>query len=334
MRLCEAKERSIAEEILEQEGIATRAVKGSPSEKLLRAGQNRRERTRGKDVERLGLAIADLAERARRDDTLQARAMKAQGAWSRCETLYWKLAMSAQGVARSEARKAKSPHIGFEDLLQEATVGLVEAARRYDPKEKASFGTYARWWVRASVTKAVNDARMVRLPESALKCRREMKRHLDQGEAEGNPIQLSAAAKEVGMDLSRASRLMALQQPRSIEEPLPGTSGTTTAADVLEDEASVDPIEVVHRRSQWQSTLDAIDTLDERSREVVTRRYGLGAAPPETLSSIADDMGVTPQRIRQIQKRAESNLAELASARFTPPRPRGARAAAGASRLG
>ncbi len=314
MRLTEDQERDLARRVLDCDAEATAAVEGTPVASLLREGANGREKTRGKDVERLGKAVTALREEAPADADLRSCAAQAAASWQEAQALRWKLAMSAIGVARAEAAKAASVVDGWlEDARQEAMMGLLDAARRYDPTERASFGTYARWWVRAALKRAQHERRTIRLPESATKALRRLRQALRDRESSGEPASVEEIAREVGIDERRATQLLDLEQPQSMDEQLPGHDDLC-ARDLVADETTVDPLEEIEQQRQWALTEEALaEILDERSREILVRRYGIGQGGPETLSSIASDYGVTPERVRQLQKRAESRVAEYAA---------------------
>jgi len=311
MRLEDEEERAIAREAQHWELVAVEAVSQTAAAPLLDDGRNGRERTRGKDLDRLDTAVAALLEDTEgtaRNETQRELAREAQEALEQGVALRWKLALSAIGVARQETRRMVRSDSAFDDTLQDAVLGLFVAARRFDPDNGASFGTYARWWVRASLGRSLSDSRMVRVPESAQRLLRVMATRRD----ECPDASLAELADEAGIAPERAARLLALQQPTSMDEPLPGTAGVTRG-ETLPDDTLRDPDDLMHEQHLWRRTLEAVEELDERSREVVVRRYGLHSdGSVDTLAAIAEDFGVTPQRIRQIQKRAEAQMAELA----------------------
>ena len=310
MRLGRAEEQDLANAILDAEQTARQAVEGTPVAAMLDAGRTRRERTRGKEVARLGEAVASLRTRSKTEKELRHASTVAAAAWARSQQLRWRLAMSAIGVARAEARRAAGSALSFDDMLQEATVGLLEAARRYEPGTDASFGTYARWWVRAALTRATRRDSMVRLPGSALKAMARLREVM----AREGMDDVGLAAERLGIDTRRARHVMMLSQPTSMSEPLAREPGLTHG-DLLEDDTVRNPEDQLVEKNRWGLTSEAMDrVLDDRSKEVLVRRYGLHGADTETLRAIAEDFGVTPQRVRQIQKRAEGQIADYARA--------------------
>lgn len=316
MRMKQGQERQLANKILDLEKAARALVASSPASSALEHKHSNRERTRGKNVERLGRAVHVLAGEAKERPELRGTARRAHATWRESQELRWKLAMSAVGVARQEARRVRGAQLSPEDVQQEAMVGLLEAARRFDPDKGASFGTYARWWVRDALNKAVQDGRMVRIPESAVKDARDLRRVADARTREGRSCSIQEMASESGVSPRRAARLLAMRQPCSIHEKVGGESGPTRE-ELLADDDAIDPTTALDTRDRWLRAECAIrDDLDERSRDVLVRRYGLFGAEPETLASIAKDYGVSPQRVRQIQKKAEAAVAECAVAKL------------------
>lgn len=315
MRLNENQEVNLADKIMALEEVASSLVADSPVASELQTARTKRETTRGKDVERLGRAVRALRTAARTHSELRPQAREAQAAWQESQQLRWTLAMSAMGVARREASRVRGSRLGREDLQQEAVVGLLEAARRFDPQGGASFGTYARWWVRASLTKAVHHGRLVRIPESAVQDRRDVRRVVEDRERQGRACSIAEAAEVAGVKPRRAERLLAMQLPCSLQEPVGSSEGDFTREDLLADGSAADPAEDLELRQHWERAQYAIEaSLDDRSRDILVRRYGLFGAERETLASIAADYGVTPQRVRQIQKKAESVVADEALA--------------------
>ncbi len=306
MRLEEGSERELAREAWVWDSLAIEMVAKTSLSWMLDAGRNGRERTRGKGLDRLDEAIRALETRCHAGERSCVR--QAREAFRSAEELRWRLAYSAVGVARQEARRVSRKGHTREDAMQDAMLGLFQAARRFDPDHGASFGTYARWWVRAALTKAVNEARTIRIPESALQLMRVMRAHQD----EDPDASLQTLAEVAELPTDRASQLLAVCQPDSMDAPVPGAQGVTLG-DTLCDESAEDPGEVMNRARLWELTLQAVAELDDRSREVVVRRYGLDDRPAETLAAIAEDFGVTPQRIRQIQKQAETRMTKLAA---------------------
>ena len=125
------------------------------------------------------MMVRNMAKRTD-DPEIKAIAVQASRHWDEAESLRWQLAMSAMRIARGEARKLACSLMAEEDLVQEGYIGLLRAARRFDPDRGIRFTTYARWWVRAQMTRALETAgRMVRLPGGAVEQLRSLQRAME-----------------------------------------------------------------------------------------------------------------------------------------------------------
>ena len=137
----------------------------------------RQERTRAGKVQRLERAVMAVWEASKSDAELVPVARKARGAWKEAEDLAWSLAMSGIRIAHGEARKLAGPFLSEPDLVQEGYIGLLNAARRFEPGREIRFSTYAKWWVRAQMTRAIDHTgRPVRLPGCAVEQLRNLRK--------------------------------------------------------------------------------------------------------------------------------------------------------------
>lgn len=305
--LTRQQEHTLAERIADEEHQARQAVLHTPVDNLLTQGRTRRERTRGKQVDRLGEAVEALIELASDDPSWREDASEAQEHWLRSVELRWKLALSAEHVAKAEARKQKSATIDQADLEQEAIMGLLQAASRYEPDRQTRFPTYAKWWVKAAMTRSLRRDRTIRLPKSATKDLSKVKARLAQ--PPGDDITVEQAARDVNVRPERARQLLRFQQPVSLDAPVDADGeGSATLGDSIPDTEGPPPDEEAAAREQRERLEAAMHAcLDERSQDIVARRYGLNG-PKETLAAIGEDHGITPQRVRQLQKRALREL--------------------------
>ena len=146
----------MARDIRSAEQLALDAVSGIPeTDSILQQRPQRVERTRAGAVDRLEAAVKELQRlsRANKEDLdLKKLARKARRHWGTAEELRWNLAMSGRRIAHGEARKLAGPFMDEEDLIQEGYIGLLRAAKRFDPDRGIRFSTYARWWVHAQMT--------------------------------------------------------------------------------------------------------------------------------------------------------------------------------------
>lgn len=222
---------------------------------------------------------------------------------------------------RSVARPYRRQHIDREDLMQQGVVGLLTALERYDPSLGAPFWAYASWWVRRAMQQVVAQlSSPVALSDRTLRAlsRVGAARHdyVQQHQREPTRIQLAAAAD---LDEQYVATLIAARaRPRALEEPLGGADGATLARDLLSDPAAEDAFEAVRRRTAARQVGELLAQLGERERFVVRCRFGVDGEA-RTLRDIAGDLGITAERVRQIEQRALESL--HASAHRSPQAP-------------
>lgn len=312
------EEIDLAERIVAAEARATNAVKASPVASLLQRKRPKTERTRAGDVDVLASAVAELSRRARGDAGLRPIARQARGALQEAEDLRWRLAMSGARIASGEARKLAGAFLDLEDLIQEGFVGLFRAAKRFDPKRKIRFSTYARWWVRAQLTRAVdNTGRTVRLPGCAVEQRRNMRKLIDQFDRDGVAWTPQVLAEELGLETDRVSFLLNQGRTASLDEPVDADdAGSRSLGQVLADDSAVDPMEDSIQQQEVERLRDGVrELLSERQRYVVTHRYGLDGLDKRSLASIGRTLSLSRERVRQIEIEALRTMRQQADIR-------------------
>jgi len=221
----------------------------------------------------------------------------------------------------SIARRYLNRGLSLLDLIEEGNMGLLHAARKFQPDRGTRFSTYATWWIRQAVVRALaNQARIIRLPVhvelllgQALKKRNALTQEL------GRSPTNEELATALGWPVSEVEHLESLRHhPVSLDAPS-GEEGKATLHDVVEDPSSV-PGEGLGALLRARADLaGVIQDLPDNERTVVTLRFGLGSEDPMTLESIGRRIGLTRERVRQIEVAALRRLRNLLAARDVKP---------------
>lgn len=259
-----------------------------------------RQMEEGKDAA-LKLAVLDPseAERAR----LLAEVKRGEAARRRFIESNLRLVVSI-------ARRFVDRGLPLDDLIQEGNIGLFRAVEKYDYRKGWRFSTYASWWIRQAVTRAIIDqARTIRLPvhvselvSKVMKVTESLQQELDR---EPSTEELAVALGTPEENLRVALR--ALQRPVSLELSV-GEDDDGYLGDLIEDEAALAPPDVVGQELLGEEVRGLLQGLSNRERKVVALRYGLGGDSALTLDEVGTQLGVTRERVRQIEKGALAKL--------------------------
>lgn len=268
-------------------------------------------------VDRLEEAVNEVWKKFRNDPGHKSTARQARQAWAEAEAVRWELAMSGRRIAHGEARKLAGPFMDEADLVQEGYIGLLRAAKRFDPDRGIRFSTYARWWVRAQMTRAIDHTgRPVRLPGCAVEQTRNLRKAIKRFEDLGADYSVSDLADEVGIDKKRAEFLLSQGQTVSLDQPVDDGPRARSLEHFLADESAADPDDEAIHAQEIQRMLEAFhNVLSERHRYVLSRRYGLEDNQFRTLSQVGKGMNLSRERVRQIEREALMRLREQANIR-------------------
>jgi RNA polymerase sigma factor (sigma-70 family) len=209
------------------------------------------------------------------------------------------------------ARLYRSARVERVELLQEGVVGLLRALQRYDPERGVPFWSYASWWVRQAMQQLVSElTRPVVLSDRALRqLARVREAHREWARREGREPTLAELAKALEIPCGQLAVLVAGDQPaRALEEPVDGEDGHIgTFGDLLADPLAEDAYERALDETQIERLRGLLSGLSDRERAVLGGRYGIGG-PERTLREIAAELGLSAERVRQIEQRALGKL--------------------------
>lgn len=218
-------------------------------------------------------------------------------------------------LVEATARRYRTEGLEQADLRQEGIVGLLRALQRFDPSRGVPFAAYATWWIRQSLQEARSDfIRPMRLPPKALRQLSQLKsEHQRIYQGEGRSAGVAELAERTSIELGQAEALVAVDaRARSLDQSIGSVNGEVgTLGDLLEDPLSAAAYEDVIDTVAGEQLRALLSRLTDREREVVQARFGFEAAP-EKLAEVGERLGISAERVRQIEERALAKLRHAA----------------------
>ena len=206
------------------------------------------------------------------------------------------------------------------DLISEGNIGLMKAVERFDPAMGGKLSTYAAWWIKQAIKRALaNQSKTIRLPvhlvDKLSKIRRASLQMSDELGREPSDDEL---AQEIGISRSKVSQLKTVSiRPASLDAPI-SHDDSTELGETVGDEGAQTPFELLRDKDLRDEVSDLFEVLDDRERKIIFQRFGLDGGKPKTLEEVGKKFGVTRERIRQVQNIALAKLRRALSKKETP----------------
>ena len=218
------------------------------------------------------------------------------------------------------ARKYFHPEIPFEDLVQEGNIGLMRAVDKFDYRRGYKFSTYANWWIKQAISRALNaQGHAIRLPihwvQKAGKAKRSSAKRLLKT---GTSPSTEEMARQAGISPPKLERIFQAMRRRLIPMETPVMEGKAEIGDFLADPDGMSPEDTIIQEDMNTTLRELLEILGRREKLILMKRFGIGGEEEQSLRELAGEFGVTPERIRQIEKKAMEKIKRRLDALETP----------------